>query len=240
MPKQNTPILTDEEIAIKKYKDTKAKASETIYTQMNKQIRSDNIKGGLLGGLALGIIAGALIGDSKTRVPVYDSNNQVVDYTFNPEQLSLFMLKAVALAVIATMTAAAIKTKVDIKKNRLATSEKVESIFKKYFDDSLSKFDPIGRIPPKYENIRYTRAAALVLNNMPETEVDRLHAFVTSGLVKDSDGKYVLQEKYVDTAAHIISNYISYNPELKSVISYTLLGNEPKTYFLNSLNQKTK
>lgn len=239
MPKQNTKTLTDEQMAIRKYYTERKKASDIICKQMNKQIRSDNIKGGLLGGAALGIVVGALIGDTHARVPIYNTKENVVEYSFDANKLCGIVLQSITIALIATLAVTQIKTKSDIDKNHFKIDKKIKDLYTKYFNKSIKSIGTLGSdVPCPY--VVYTRAAALIINNMPESEIARLRAFATSCLIRDKDGNYTIQDKYIDTAAQIISNFINYNPALKNGVQDVLRGDHPQTYFLTQTIQNTR
>ena len=256
MPKRNKYILTEEQAAIKNYRDEEQKTSDMIAKPLRRQIRIDNLTGGLVAGLAIGTIVGALAGDPRSRTPVYDDNNQIVSYNFNENKLADFVLKSITIATATALIIAGIKTKFDKKNNKFNIEKMAGGLMDQYFYMALREFDPIVNAPLKESFLVYTRATALIINNMPETELNRIRSFISSEIKYAANGQPVISlddlkpyGKTIDTVATIISNYINHNPELKENVLAILNGDKPKTYFLpinkpityaNLLNQHTK
>jgi len=247
MPTKNKFIATEEQSAMKNYRNESNKITNEICKRINKKIRSNNLVNGLMGGLAVGIIFGALAGDSRSRKPEYDTNNTIINYTFDANVLAKFMLESLSVAVAIALVIATIKTQSDKKKNQFNIEIMSRGLLDQYFDKSLSEFDMTNTRLPHVSYLVYTRAAALVINNMPEPELNRIHAFIKSEITMATDGQPITTTpsdakpygKTTNTVAQIISNHINYNPELKENVLAILHGDKPTTYFLKQ-NQKVR
>ena len=239
MPKRNKHILNEEQAAIKRYKEEEKIISGSICKQMDKTIRKENLMGGLVYGLATGIIFGALAGDNQARQPVYDDAKTIINYEFDANKLADFVLKSIAVAVIAALAIAEFKTRFNIKRNTSNIQKMSDGLLEQYFNTALRRFDPLPNTSLEMSYLVYMRAAALIINNMPDTELNRIHKLIKSDINNVTNGHQVKSVfdlkgygQTTDTVAQIISNHINYNPELKENVLAILHGNKPKTYFL--------
>ena len=238
------------------YNDEANRASGFVYNQLkkplNKRIRSNNLINGLMGGMALGIIVGALVGDTKSRVPAYDDKGRVTDYVFDANKLAQTVVVSLAIATVIGLMIAELRTRSDIKKNRSNIETMAKSLFDDYFNAALNSYTQLDKTCselPLYPRTIYTRAAALVINTMPETELKRIRDFAKMELARITDGQPTMEYKRQDlhpssteiaTVAKIISNYIDYNPSVKNAVLTKLSEIDSTVFAASKLNQKTR
>lgn len=235
MPKQTKKILTAEEIAINNYYQENQETFNEIRKIMNKVSRRENLIGGAIAGSVLGIIIGALVGDTKARVPVKNMRGETIDYTFNPTKMASCMLTTLAAMILITLSMAMLQTMTDTSNNSLKAQKLTAHAFKSYFKTTFAGYTT----PIKPSN--FVRAASLILDNMQESEVRRLRELAIYGLVRDSNGEYLIRDEYIVAAAQIVSNFVGYNPEIEKNVFRIIQGGQPTTYFLtDAAKQKTR
>jgi hypothetical protein len=144
-------------------------------------------------------------------------------------------VKTVAVSILLMLGVAGIKTLTDKKRNHNRADTLAQNVMNSYFEGPLMNYK--GESETKFRNVR---AAALVINNMPESELNRLRALALDSLECDELGHYSVRNHAIASAAQIISNFIAYNPELGYNVLRIMRGEEPTTYFLTSIQQKTR
>lgn len=235
MPRQTMDILTEEEIAYNSFLDERNKMSNDFARIMNKQTRKEHFIEGALGGTILGLLFGFIAGQTVGRVPEHDANGRVIEYKYNGHKAMDAMWKTVAVSILLMLGVAGIKTLTDKKRNHNRADTLAQNVMNSYFKGPLMNYK--GETETKFHNVR---AAALVINNMPESELNRLRALALDSLECDELGHYSVHNHAIASAAQIISNFIAYNPELGYNVLRIMRGEEPTTYFLTSIQQKTR
>ena len=236
MPNKNVNIKTEEDFALDKYAAERDKLSGEICKTATKRARLFNMASYVGGSAVLGLMMGILFITTHSNKLVRDKEGHVVEYKAVRGKLAETTLLLIATILVASLAFSELTTCLDKKANRLSALKLANNTFKDIFGKSLQSY-----MPDEHVHMRTVRAAALILNNMPEVELNRLRALAMSGLNCDANGKYSISSESITTASHIISNFIGYNPELGYNIVRIMRGDEPTTYFLPSLmKQKTK
>lgn len=234
---EDDPLTLEEQkqFAFNNYVKEQNKLSETYTKKMNQCSIKSNITEGLISGAVIGTLFGILAGQNVARVPVCDANNHVVEYNFVANKMPKPFLTLLAGAVILALGLSGAKTVVDVRKNRRLANQWSTDTFNKLFEKSLGNYQSNNSLP-----LRVMNAGILIINNMPETELKRLHELAVVGLGSRSDAN-IVHDNMIKTASCIISNFIRYNPELERNVQRIIMGQKPNTYFLTNLqNQKTR
>ena len=234
MPKQTQNIFTEEEIAFNAFLDERDKMSNDFVRVMNKQTSRLNLIEGLAGGAIFGLIFGLLAGQTLGRVPARDEQGHVIEYKTNNNKALNIALKTIAATILIALGAVGIKTIEDKKRNQIWSDKLASDTLNKYFNSSLKNYQANN-----LKTSHSVRAAALIINNLPESELNRLRALALDGIDINEHGYYTVRDSSVKTAAAIISNFINYNPEIGYNVLRIMRGDDPTTYFLHNA-QKTR
>lgn len=236
MPNKNVNIKTEEDFALDKYAAERDKLSGEICETATKRARSLNIASYVGSSAVLSLMMGILFITTHSNKLVRDKEGHVVEYKAVRGKSAETTLLLIATILVASLAFAELRTYLDKKVNRLSALKLANNTFKNIFSNSLQAY-----MQDEHIHTRAVRATALILNNMAETELNRLRALAMSGLDCDINGKYSISSESITTASQIVSNFIKYNPELGYNIVRIMRGDEPTTYFLPSLmKQKTK
>ncbi len=232
-------IQEQEHYAIDNYVKQRSKMSGKFRKQINKTLNKETLIGGTLGGLAMGVVIGAMYGQINAQVPEYDASGHVIEYKYDGKKMSESMLSVIAGALLVTLAASGIKILAESKRNYALAEKLAFNTFRKSFKPALQAYRPQDQqhVPP----VNKARATALVLTNMPSSELTRLQELAESALIRDDNGNFRINEETIATASQIISNFIDYNPEVGYNVLRIMRGDEPVTYFLPSFHkQKTR
>lgn len=231
-------IQEQERYALDTYVKQREKMSGSFRSEMNKTMNKETIFGGLAGGLAIGVIVGFIYGQTNARVPERDESGRITEYKYSSKKMATSVLQVIAGAVLAALLLSSVKVTIDSKKNRGRAEEMSFETFKKMFKAPLKTYRPETeeKIPP----FRKARATALILNNLPKSEVCRLQHLAKDGLTRDEKGNFTVSQEAIAAASQIISNFIDYNPEVGYNVIRVMRGDYPTTYFLPSFHQKTR
>lgn len=221
--------------ALNKYSDERKKLSKVFVRTMNKQTRKDHLIEGSVGGIVIGLLFGFIVGQTSGRVPHRDATGRVVEYKYDGKKTLDATLKALAGAVLLMLGLTEVKIIIDKNRNQTWADTLANDTMKKYFDLPLKNYKTDNDTP-----VRNIQAAALIISNMPQSELDRLRAFATNALVCNDYGLYSVQNDAITAASRIISNFIDYNPQIGYNVLRIMRGEEPTAYFLTSTQQKTR
>ncbi len=236
MPKPNKSIKNEEQVVLDKYIAEREKLSKSLTTRMNKNTTRDTMIEGVIGGLVAGLVVGLLVGETKGHTPVKNESGRITEYRINGKQAVKYSLQAIAATLLIVLAAAGAKALADIVQNRESAQKLAADTYKKYFSGPLSKYAQPDTETPIMREIC---AAALILNNMPETEVVRLRHLASGHLTRAISGRITINDSAIDSASQIIANFIEYNPEVGYNVMRIMRGDKPTTYFLPSM-QKTR
>ena len=236
MTKQERMILTEEQMALDKYADERRKVSDGLYAGMQKFSFRDNLIEGLFGGLLIGavfIVAGNTL--KKSQLPLQDKNPFVIEQKDSAQQMPHPTLTILTIATLAGLLFAYVKSNVVSSEQNYERAHKMAcNVLKSYFEKSLQNYEQ------KDISFRAMRAAALVINNMPEEKLEYLRALASSGLTYDIHGQFSINPDNINAAEKIISNYINRRPQIKENIIQIMNGENLKTYVLTGIKQRTK
>ena len=228
-------IKEQEYYAISNYTEQRDMLSKSFVKKMNRQSLKDNLAGGLIGGTIIGVMFGAMAGQNMARVPVREENGHVVEYRFDANQFAKPLLTILSASILLSLILSGAKTISSNKQNQGIASNLSDNTYKRYFQEPLKKFS--NNTSTIFQSMR---AAVLIINNLPETERNRLQMLAKSGLTQDKNGKYSINDQAIETASHIISNFIQYNEEIGYNIVRIMHGEDPTTSFLTNQKQKIK
>ena len=233
---EENPLTIEEQehYAINNVIKERDKMSGALRTKMNKITQKETLLGGLAVGFAIGIIVGTIYGQSKSYIPVKNTRGRVIEYKHSGTQMTKAILETIAASLLAAMGLSGIKLATEASRNRDWAEKLATNTLKSYFDVPLNK-------NADTQPDRIVRAMALVLNNLPQTSIYRLHQLAKSGLKCDANNRFSVSDESITAASQIISNFIQYNPEVGYNVLRIMRGDKPTTYFLPSFsNQKTR
>lgn len=234
---EDNPLTFEEQekFALENYDKERIKMSDALYKPMQKKSRKDALLESVAGGALLAIISALLLSQTYARTPQYDPETKITEYKFNKKRMSEAMLKSIVICTLVMLSYFGVRCIAYSQENHGKSDMLRDDVFAQYFGKALMKYKGQTHILLSAE-----RAAALIINNMLETEVARLHALATDGLVHNKNGHYYIRDENIAAAAQIISNQIRYNKALENAVIQIMHGREPTTYFIAGLHQKTR
>lgn len=227
-------LRTEENVAFDTYKNERKKIADIFYADLQRKSRKTSLIAGAGGGILLGLIFATLIIDTTARNLSYNPNTKKTETRLDKNILLHQIPRIIAITILCAIGTFGIKTIKNNKQNRIDSLKMANEILKKYFDKTLSPLDA-QNMP-----LRATTAAALILNNMNEHDVHKLHTLAADSIFTDNNGHYVLYNDCINIASQMISGYINKNPDLAYNVMRIMRGEEPKTYFVSNQSQKTR
>ena len=210
------------------------KIAVSFSKRFNKTNSKETLLGGAAGALVIGLIFGGMYGQTTARVPVRNENGRIIEYKYDGKRMAKGFLETIAYTMLAALALSGIKILADTKRNRKDAEKMATDTIKQYFKKPLEINEDIP-------TLRTMRAVALILSNMPLTEVAHLRALASSGLTRDKNGDYFIKPENIAAASQIISNFIDYNTEIGYNVLRIMRGDQPTAYFLASFKeQKTR
>lgn len=234
MQTEKNKLHAEQILAMNAYKNERKKIADTFFTDIQKQTRRDNIISCAIGGAMLGAVFIILVAGTIARDLSYNPKTHKTETKFNKNVFTQSMLRIIATCVLGCLGAFGVKTAKSKKQNRITSIKMANNILKKYFDKT---FAPLGT-----ENmpLRAATAAALIMNNMHEHDLNKLRTLAADSMFTDNNGNQVLYDECINMASQIISNYVNNNPELAQNVVRIMHGKDPKTYFITKLPQQQK
>jgi len=227
-------LRAEEAAAFGTYKNERKKIADTFYTNMQKQTHRTNLIAGACGAALFGIIFTGLTVNTAANTLMYNKETKKVETKLDKYVLSHYAPWIIAASLLCGIGLFAIKTANDTKQNRIESTKMAGDILKKYFDKILSPLDA-QNMP-----LRAATAAALIMHNMQEYDINTLRTLAADSMTKDNNGHYILYNDCVNLASQIVTKYMAQNPDLAYNVMRIMRGEEPKTYFVSNQSQKTR
>lgn len=236
MQKKNTDLVTttSETHAMEFYSNQKKIMADVFRQKMNKK----TITGHISLGLAKGILVGGILGIIFANINDMNLYKSGTNYYATSHKSDNNRIKHPILVLITIMTMLSLiessffATK-ESRNNNERASKLANNTFKSYFEPVLRHYSKGNDTP-----FRSTRAAALIINNMPEHELQQLHDYAIKGLV-EADEMFIRNSAIAD-ASLLINDYLQCNPELNKLVGQIMNGEEVKTYIVGKTMQNQR
>ena len=235
MPNATQEKRTEKQMAFDKYKNEREKLATQLYKRIKKLSRCDSAAEILIASILLGGIFGVTLIQTDTKVPVNKKRTQSTEYKIDTKKIPSTILHIITMTALIALMIGCIKGYADSTKNHNIAETLSEEHYKNLFRNVLSE---------QYQNdnqlSHLLRATALVLNNMPESQLERLRWIAETGLTRNINGRYSIKEDSIKESKKIVSDFIARNMELEFAIMQIMRGNSPRTYFLMQAKEKVK
>ena len=229
-------FITSEDIAFNKYYTQRNKLSKKMLKHMNKLSRKEHLSRGLISATIAGVVFSVVPNKAKANVTQQsDNNDQIIEYKVGNKTMNATMFHTLSLALLVGLGISGVKMVSVNTKNRDQCETLVNDTLERYFAQPLKYYikDPQMRF-------RTLRAIAFIINNMPQSDIARLHSLAISELSRDSHGHYFVKDHAVDQASKIISEFIDQNPEVGYNIVRIMHGVVVKTFMLPMVARKIR
>ena len=233
---------SDKKIALDKLYDEQKKMSANFQKTMNKNSIKHNLFEGAVAGTVIGAMFGFMASQTFGKTPVKNEQSKSVVYKFDQANGMDAMIKIFAIMLLVVLGVYGIKTIEDAKRNKTWADILANDTIKRYFIPALGEYTPQMKAIPSLDKLqtRHINAIALILNNMPNFQINELRKMASNALVMDKNGIYSVHKDAVNAAIKIILDHVVSNNELGYNILRIMRGDEPLTYFLGGKSEKTR
>ena len=231
-----TKFVTSEDIAFNKYYTQRNKLSKKMLKHMNKMSRKEHLSRGLISATIAGVVFSVMPDKAKANVPQQsDANGKIIEYKVGNKLMNATMFHTLTLALLIGLGISGVKIVSVNTKNRDQCENLANDTLERYFAKPLKYYikDPQMRF-------RTSRAIAFIVNNMPASDIARLHSLAVSELSRDSNGHYFVKDTAVTQASQIISEFIDQNPDVGYNIVRIMHGVVVKTFMLPLVARKIR
>ena len=231
--KSDIATITSETRAINFYSAQKKAMADVFREKMNKKTISGHI--GL--GLAKGVLVGGVLGIIFANVNdlnLYKSGTD--NYTVpqkNNNRIKHPILAIITIVTMLSLIESGIFATKECRNNNARADRLTSNTFKDYFEPVLRHYCKGNDAP-----FRSTRAAALIINNMPEHELQQLHDFAIKGLVETDE--MFIRNSAIAEASMLINDYLQCKPALNKLVQQIMNGEEIKTYIIGNEIQNVR
>ena len=227
-------LRAEESAVFSMYKNERKKIADNFYTNMQKQTHRTNLIASVSGAALLGFIFTALTVNTAANNLSYNTDTKKIETRIDRNVFAHYVPLIIAASLLCGIGLFGIKTAKDTKQNRIDSTKMANDILKKYFDKILL---PLGA---QNMPLRATTAAALIMNNMQEYDINTLRTLAADSMTKDDKGHYMLYDDCIHIASQIVIKYMTENPDLAYNVACIMRGENPKTYFVLNQPQKTR
>jgi len=235
MQKKNADLVTtaSETRAMEFYSTQKNKMADVFRKKMNKKTISEHISVGLAKGILVGGILGIIfanINDMNFRKSGTDTHTQQKNTN---NQIKHPILILITIMTLLSLIESGIFTTKECRDNNERADKLTNNTFKGYFEPVLRHYGKGNDTP-----FRSTRAAALIINNMPKHELQQLHDYAIKGLVETNE--MFIRNSAIAEASMLINDYLQCNPALNKLVQQIMNGEEIKTYIIGNGMQNVR
>ena len=231
--KSDITTITSETHAMEFYSTQKKIMADVFRQKMNKKTITGHISLGLAKGILVGGILGIIfanINDMNFRKFGTDTHTQQKNTN---NQIKHPILIFITIMTLLSLIESGIFTTKECRDNNERADKLTNNTFKGYFEPVLRHYSKENNTP-----FRSTRAAALIINNMPKHELQQLHDYAIKGLVETNE--MFIRNSAIADASLLINDYLQCNPELNKLVGQIMNGEEVKTYIVGKTMQNQR
>ena len=237
---QDNPLTIEEQerYAIDNYAKQRENMSGALRKQINKTMNRETLINGVASAVAIGFVLGTIYSQANAHISRCDENGRKAEYKWTGRQMTESILKVVSIALLASFILSGVKAMIDSNNNNSQAKKLAFDTFRKSFDSSLNKYLPKNQQAlPLHE----TRATAMILANMSQTDIDHLQELAKTGLIRGINGNFSISQEAITATTKIVSDFVNANPDIGINICKIMHGEKPTTYYLTNLDtQKTR
>ncbi|MBO7642856.1 MAG: hypothetical protein J6S74_01845 [Alphaproteobacteria bacterium] len=235
MQKKSADLVTTtrETRAMEFYSSQKNKMADVFRKKMNKKTIAENMGLGLVKGVLVGGILGIIlanINDVNFRKFGTDTHTQQKNTN---NQIKHPILILITIMTLLSLIESGIFVAKECHDNNERADKLTNNTFKGYFEPVLRHYSKGNDTP-----FRSTRAAALIINNMPKHELQQLHDYAIKGLVETDE--MFIRNSAIAEASMLINDYLQCNPALNKLVQKIMNGEEIKTYIIGNEIQNVR
>lgn len=236
MLKKKTELTTatSETRAMEFYSTQKNNMANVFRKKMNKKTISEHTGLGLVKGVLVGGILG-IIFDNVNNMNLYkpDPDTHTNSQKSENNRIKHPILIIITIMTLLSLIESGILAAKECHDNKERADKLTNNTFKDYFEPVLRHYSKENDTP-----FRSTRAAALIINNMPEHELEQLHTYAIKGLVETEE--MFIRNSAIAEASMLIGDYLKCNPALNKLVQQIMNGEEIKTYILDNNMQNVR
>jgi len=227
-------IATSETQAMEFYAAQKRQMSDALRKKINKKTITGHVGFGLAKGIIVGGILGFLFSQvNRANLTEVGKAKYTSQSKSDDNRMKHSTLYIIAIMTLLSLVESGIFTIKECRENGERANKLANDTFKEYFKLSLSEYANGSNTP-----FRSTRAAALIINNMPEHELQQLHNLAIRGLVEADD--VFIRNSAIADATILIADFLKCNPTLNKLVGQIMNGEEVKTYIVGKTMQNQR
>ena len=224
-------LLQENTQAMDKYEMQKYSLANVFLKKMNKRTITGNMSVGFSKGVLVGGVLALLFAHFNINTTEYTHPGNAVHAKKTDHHTKRMSLYILAVVVLASLAESGVMTIKDCNKNKENANKLAKDTFKNMFDRPLSQYGQPADAP-----FRSTRAAALIINNMPTPELQQLRHLAITGLVETDE--MFIRNSCISEASTLIADYLKCNPALDKMVSQIMNGENVNTYVLSNMQHQ--
>ena len=233
MAKQKTNLIAEQTTAMDKYEQQRDVIADVFCKKMNKRTITGNMSMGFTKGVLVGGVFAILLSYFNAKLSEYNEMAHVTHAKSGNNHTKHMIVCMIAIVTLASLIESGLTTVKECNQNKDHANKLANDTIKRYFERPLSKYNPDTNT-----TFRATRAAAIIISNMPTHELQQLQDLAKTGLVETND--VFVRNSAIAEASTLISDYLNSQPALEKIVSQIMNGQDPKTYILTNATQRVK